>query len=136
MPDMNRRPSRQKISFTKIPVWGIVLVAAMLLVSWFFNSLFSGPKQGTQTQQLNEQAVLKAHEAVRQKLGDSLTITFPAKPQVEKTESTLFTVRSQAVTTTRRGEQRRRSWIVALQYKEKSGPDAQKWEVLSCDIGQ
>ncbi len=28
---------------------GIVLVAAMLLVSWFFNSLFSGPKQGTQT---------------------------------------------------------------------------------------
>ena len=136
MPDMNRRPSRQKVSFTKIPTWGIVLVAAMLLVSWFFNSLFSGPKQGGETLQLNEQAVLKAQEAVRQKLGDSLTITFPAKPQVEKTDPAQFTVRSQAVTTTRSGDQRKRSWIVALQYKEKSGPDVQKWEVLSCDIGQ
>jgi hypothetical protein len=108
----------------------------MLLVSWFFNSLFSGPKQGGETLQLNEQAVLKAQEAVRQKLGDSLTITFPAKPQVEKTDPAQFTVRSQAVTTTRSGDQRKRSWIVALQYKEKSGPDVQKWEVLSCDIGQ
>jgi hypothetical protein len=108
----------------------------MLLFSWFFSSLFSGPPKGTENLHLNEQAVLKAQEAVREKLGDSLTVTFPGKPQVEKTDSSRFLVRSQAITTERRGEQRRRSWIVSLQYKEGKGPDEQNWKVLSCDIGQ
>ncbi len=134
-PRTNSSRSRNKISFTKIPLWGIGLIVAVLLLSWAFNALSSKPAPLDNAPQLKAQAITHAQQAVREKAGDSLSISFPTAPEVEVSKSA-YTVQSLFVTTDRRGERHKRPWAVLLEFKGGEATDSTNWKVVSCDIGQ
>jgi hypothetical protein len=111
------------------------LVAGLLLLNWGFNAYFrGGNKPSIDEETVKAQAIVQAEQAVRKQVGDSLSITFPTKPEVEGEK--VYTVRSQFVTTDRRGEQHKRSWIVTLEHKGGAPTDASNWKLISCDIGK
>jgi hypothetical protein len=134
-PRTNSSRSRNKISFTKIPLWGIGLIVAVLLLSWAFNTFSSKPAPLDNAPLMRDQAVAQAQRAVREKVGDSLSISFPTAPEVEVSKAT-YTVRSLFVTTDRRGERHKRPWAVLLEFKGGEAIDSTNWKVVSCDIGQ
>ncbi len=131
----NSSRSRNKISFTKIPLWGIALIVAVLLLSWAFNAFSTKPAPLDNAPELKAQAVTQAQQAVRVKVGDSLSISFPTAPEVEVSKAA-YTVRSLFVSTDRRGERHKQPWAVTLEFKGGKVSAPNNWKVLSCDIGQ
>ncbi len=125
---------RGKANFTRIPLGWVGLVAGLLLLNWAFSTYFRGGKPGIDEEAVKAQAIVQAEQAVRKQVGDSLSISFPTKPEVEGGK--VYTVRSQFVSTDRRGEQRKRPWIVTLDYKGGPPTDANNWKLISCDVGQ
>ncbi len=128
-----RRP-RGKANFTRIPLSWLGLVAGVLLLNWAFNAYFREGKPKVDEAAVKAQAISRAQQAVRDQVSDSLSIAFPTAPEVEGDK--VFTVRSQFVSTNRRGEQRKHSWIVTLQFKGGPPADNSSWKLLSCDIGK
>jgi hypothetical protein len=110
------------------------LVAGLLLLNWGISTYFREGKPSVDEEAVKAQAVVQAEQAVRRQVGDSLSISFPTRPEVESGK--VYTVRSQFVSTDRRGEQRKRPWIVTLEYKGGPPTDANNWKLLSCDVGQ
>jgi len=127
------RPSRGKINFTRIPLSWLGLVVGALLVNWAFHQFFGDDRPEHDEAAVRTQAIAEAQRAVREKVGDSLSITFSGTPQVEVTD--VYTVRSQFISTNRRGERHGHPWVVTLKRQEGSGTQALSWQVLSCDVG-
>ena len=125
---------RGKANFTRIPLGWVGLVAGLLLLNWAFNAYFREGKPSVDEEAVKAQAIVQAEQAVRRQVGDSLSITFPTRPEVESGQA--YTVRSQFVSTDRRGGQRKRSWMVTLEYKGGPPTDANNWKLISCDVGQ
>jgi hypothetical protein len=110
------------------------LVAGLLLLNWAFSAYFREGKPSVDTEAVKAQAIVQAEQAVRRQVGDSLSITFPTQAEVETGK--VYTVRSHFVSTDRRGEQRKRPWIVTLEFKGASPTDANNWRLISCDVGK
>ncbi len=133
-PRSTPRRTRGKANFTRIPLGWVGVVVGLLLLNWAFNAYFRGGKPGIDEEAVKAQAIVQAEQAVRKQVGDSLSISFPTRPEVEGGK--VYTVRSQFVSTDRRGEQRKRPWIVTLEYKGGPPTDANNWKLVSCDVGQ
>jgi hypothetical protein len=112
----------------------LALVAVVLLLNWAFNAYFRERKPQVDEAAIKAQAISRAEQAVRTQVGDSLSISFPTTAEVEGDK--VYTVRSQFVSTNRRGEQRKHSWIVTLEFKGSTPADTSNWKLLSCDIGK
>lgn len=125
---------RGKANFTRIPLGWVALVAGLLLVNWAIISYFRDGKPQVDEAAVKAQAIARAEQAVRTQVGNSQSISFPTTPEVEGDK--VYTVRSQFVSTGRRGEQHKRSWIVTLEFKGGTPADTTNWKLLSCDIGQ
>ncbi len=125
---------RGKANFTRIPLGWVALVAGVLLLNWAITAYLRNGKPQVDEAAIKAQAIARAEQAVRTQVGDSLAITFPATPEVEGGK--VYTVRSQFVSTGRRGEQHKRSWIVTLEFKGGPPTDSTNWKLLSCDIGK
>jgi hypothetical protein len=112
----------------------VALVAGVLLLNWAITAYFRGGKPQVDEAAIKAQAIAQAEQAVRTQVGDSLSISFPITPEVEGNK--VYTVRSHFVSTDRRGEQHKRSWIVTLEFKGAPPTDSTNWKLLSCDIGK
>ncbi len=110
------------------------MVAGVLLLNWAINAYLRGGKTRVDEGAVKAQAIARAEAAVRAQVGDSLKITFPTTPEVEGEK--VYTVRSQFVSTDRRGEQHKRPWIVTVEYRGGPPTEANNWKLISCDIGR
>lgn len=130
---IHRRPTRRKPQIINIPAWWLGMVAGIIVLYLLFNKINPGPED--RSKQLRVEAIQKAQQAVREKIGDSLSVAFSQKVDVQREGASQYTVRSTCFTT-QRGEQHVRSWIVTLDYQLDKSKKAEEWKVLSCYIGQ
>jgi preprotein translocase subunit SecF len=130
-----RTPRKRKAPLTKISLPWVGIVIGVIVINLLIRHYFFNAKKADKGPTLQAQAIEQAQQVIRKKLGDSLSITFPKKAEIQEKDSARYWVGGNVITKNKGNQEQQRPWMVTLQY-QKDEDDANRWKVISSAVGE